>query len=66
VQFILNEDVPVLKAQRIMKDIKAALDFFLSGKDESNPWRYAMYYCATASFAYSTVWCVYFPGQPVN
>jgi len=66
VQFILNKDLPSSKTKRILKDVIREFNFFLSEKDEPDPWQYAMYHCTTASMLYSTVWWGYFPGPPVN
>jgi len=66
VQFVLNEDLSASKSEQILKDVKRQFDFFLSEKDEPDPWSYAMYHCTTASMLYSTVWWGYFPGPPVN
>jgi protein-tyrosine-phosphatase len=66
VQFILKEDLPSLKTEQILKDVKRQFDFFLSEKDEPDPWNYAMYHCTTAGMLYSTVWWGYYPGPPVN
>jgi protein-tyrosine-phosphatase len=66
VQFVLNEDLSASKTEQILKDVKRQLNFFLSEKDEPDPWSYAMYHCTTAGMLYSTVWWGYYPGPPVN
>ena len=66
VQFVLNEDLAASKTEQILKDVKRQFNFFLSEKDETDPWSYAMYHCTTAGMLYSTVWWGYYPGPPVN
>jgi protein-tyrosine-phosphatase len=66
VQFVLNEDLSASKTEQILKDVKRQFDFFLSEKDEPDPWQYAMYHCTTAGMLYSTVWWGYYPGPSIT
>ncbi len=59
VEFLMDDKLP--SNSKALKAAKRELDFYLVGKEEPDPWAYAIYHCTTASSLYSRIHWAYFP-----
>jgi len=49
------------KEQKMIREVRRELDYYLVEKKEENPWAYARYHCGTAANLYSMVHWSFFP-----
>jgi ribosomal protein S18 acetylase RimI-like enzyme len=59
VQFLLP--AKGIKEQKMIREVRRELDFYLVEKKEENPWAYARYHCGTAANLYWKVHWSFFP-----
>lgn len=61
VQFLIDLITTDIQTQRILKEIRQELDFYLVEKREEKPWEYMIYHCTTVANIYSKVHWGYHP-----